>query len=239
MRTQTIKFPNNQAKCVFPQKIDDLEEAISALGLKTNYPVLVLIGGNIHDENAEATQRAVQAVAKVAEDLGGLIICGGTAMGVMALIGEVRIQYKYQFPLVGITPESLVTWPGGPGSFRFLWWRQEKSDLAPGYSHFILVPGSEYGDESPWITKAAKYLSRENKSVTVLMNGGKISRLDIELSLKDKRPVIAVAGTGRFADELAENKQGTVKVVSAKSEEIKNSIRGFLNNQDSNVLSSP
>lgn len=235
MRTQTIKFPNNQAECVFPQKIDDLEEAISALGLKTNYSVLVLIGGNIHDQHAEATQRAVEAVAQVTEDLGALIICGGTAMGVMALIGEVRMLRKYQFPLVGITPESLVTWPGGPWSFRFLWWGKERGDLAPGYSHFILVSGREFGDESPWITKAAKSLSQGNKSVTVLMNGGKISQLDIELSLKDGRPVIAVAGTGRFADELAENKQGTVKIVSANAEEITKSIRGFLNNQESNV----
>jgi hypothetical protein len=228
MQTQTINFSSNQARCVFPQKMDDLEEAISALGLKTNYPVLVLIGGNIYDQHAEATQHAVEAVAKVAEDLGALIICGGTAMGVMALIGEVRIQHKYQFPLVGITPESLVTWPGGPRSFRFLWWGNEKYDLAPGYSHFILVPGREYGDESPWITSAAKYFSQGNKSVTVLMNGGKIARLDIELSLKDNRPVAAVAGTGRYADELADDRQKQIKVVPANDEEIKKSIREFL-----------
>jgi hypothetical protein len=169
----------------------------------------------------------------VAEELGALIICGGTAMGVMASIGEVRTQHKYQFPLVGITPESLVTWTGGPRSFRFLWWGTERSDLAAGYSHFILVPGREFGDESPWITGAAKYLSQGNKSVTVLMNGGKVSRLDIELSLKDNRPVIAVAGTGRLADELADDKQKQIKVVPANKEEIKRSICKFLT--ESNV----
>jgi hypothetical protein len=67
-----------------------------------------------------------------------------------------------------------------------------------------------------------------NQSVTVLMNGGKVARLDIELSLKDDRPVIAVAGTGRLADELAENKLPLVKAVPANDEEIAKSIRGFL-----------
>lgn len=228
MRTQTIKLSNGQAKCAFPEKTDDLGKTISTLGLKTNYPVLVLIGGNINDQHAEATRRAIEAVAKVVEDLGALIICGGTAMGVMGLIGEVRIRHKYQFPLVGIAPESLSAWLNGPKSFRFLWWGNERYDLAPGYSHFILVPGKEFGDESPWITNAAKYFSRGNKSVTVLMNGGKIARLDIELSLKDHRPVLAIAGTGRYADELAENGQRQIKIVSPNEEEIINSVRGFL-----------
>ncbi len=228
MRTQTIKISNNRAIGTFPEKMVDLGEAISALGLKTNYPVLVLIGGIIDDQQAKATRRAVEAVGKAAEDLGALVICGGTAMGVMALIGKVRTQHKYQFPLVGIAPESLVTWPGGPKSFRFLWGGNERYDLAPGYSHFILVPGKEFGDESPWITNAAKNFSQGNKSVTVLMNGGKIARLDIELSLKDNRPIIAIAGTGRYADELAENRQRQIKIVSANEEEIVNSVRGFL-----------
>jgi SLOG in TRPM, prokaryote len=230
MRTKTIKFSNGEARCVLPEKMDDLGAAISALGLQTNYPVLVLIGGNIHDEHAKATRRAVEAVAKAAEELGALIICGGTAMGVMALIGEVRAQHSYQFPLVGIAPETMVTWPGRPGSFRFLWWGNERFDLAEGYSHFMLVPGREFGDESPWITKAARYFSMRNQSITVLMNGGNIARLDIELSLKDDRPVIAVAGTGRLADELAESKLPLVKAVSANEDEIVRSIRGFLSN---------
>ena len=230
MRTQTIQFPAYQAPCVFPEKIDDLGEAISALGLKINYPVIVLIGGNIYDEHLEVTQRAIQGIAKAAEDLGALIICGGT-MGVMAVIAEVRAQHQYQFPLVGMAPERKVTWPNGPKSRRFLWWGEERCDLASGYSHFILVPGEEFGDESPWITEAAKYFSQGNKSVTVLMNGGKVSRRDIELSLKDSRPVIAVSGTGRFADELAnqEKRHELIKIVPANDERaFAETIRGFL-----------
>ena len=71
------------------------------------------------------------------------------------------------------------------------------------YSHFILVPGSEFGDESAWIVDTATLLSKGYRSVTILINGGEVSRKDIELSLKNGRPVIAVSRTGRLADELA------------------------------------
>jgi hypothetical protein len=39
--------------------------------------------------------------------------------------------------------------------------------------------------------------------VTILINGGEVSRKDIDLSLETGRPVIALSRTGRLADELA------------------------------------
>ena len=124
-------------------------------------------------------------------------------MGVMAEIGQIRARNGYKFPLVGITPEELVTWPGGPRSTKFLWWGKQLWQLEPHYSHFILVPGSEFGDESPWIVDTATLLSKDQRSVTILINGGEVSRKDIELSLENGRPVIALSRTGRLADELA------------------------------------
>ena len=124
-------------------------------------------------------------------------------MGVMAEIGQIRWQNGYKFPLVGIAPEELVTWPGGPRSTKFLWWGKQRWQLEPHYSHFILVPGSQFGDESPWIVDTATILSKGHQSVTILINGGEVSRKDIELSLENGRPVIALSRTGRLADELA------------------------------------
>ena len=203
MRTQTIRFPNQQALCVFPGQPSDLARAVFELGLDKKYPVIVLIGGNIDEEQAVVTRLAIQSIAKAAEDMNALIVCGGTNMGVMAEIGMVRWQNHLKFPLVGITLEDLVAWPDGPRSTKFLWWGKKRWQLAPHYSHFMLVPGSQFGDESPWITNAATILSNGQKSVTILINGGDVSRKDIELSLQNSRGVIALSGTGRFADELA------------------------------------
>jgi hypothetical protein len=165
--------------------------------------VIVLIGGEMDEKQATVTRRAIETIARTAEDLHVVVICGGTDMGIMAEIGQIRSGKGYKFPLVGITPEALVTWPGGPHGIKFLWWGQQRWQLEPHYSHFILVPGGQFGDESPWIVDAATLLSKDYRSVTILINGGEVSRKDIQLSLENGRPVIALSRTGRLADELA------------------------------------
>jgi len=203
MRTQKIDFPERKTPCVFPDERSSLPQAISELGLKGSYPVIVLIGGEIEEQLLDGTRRAIQSISKAAEDLNAIIICGGTDMGVMAEIGQIRSRNNYKFPLIGVAPEEVVTWPGGPHSAKFLGWGEKRWQLEPHYSHFILVPGNQFGDESPWIVDAATILSKDRKSVTILINGGEVSRKDIDLSLEQGRPAIALSRTGRLADELA------------------------------------
>lgn len=106
MRTQKISFPKQQSLCVFPDERSHLAQAISLLGLEDNHPVIVLIGGGIQEEQAVVTRQAIQTIAKTAEDMKALVICGGTDMGVMADIGQERGHHRYAFPLVGITLEA-------------------------------------------------------------------------------------------------------------------------------------
>lgn len=220
MRTEKFFFAHQQALIVFPDERSDLEQAISELGLKGRYPVIVLIGGEMDAQQADVTRRAIETISRTAEDLHAVVICGGTDMGVMAEVGQIRSRKGYKFPLVGITPEELVTWPGGPHSTKFLWWGYKRWQLEPHYSHFILVPGSQFGDESPWIVDTATMLSKDQRSVTILINGGEVSRKDIQLSLENGRQVIVLSRTGRLADELARqpqrNKLITVLPVNAE-----------------------
>jgi hypothetical protein len=221
MRTQTINFPDRQTLCVFPDERSDLAQAISELQLETGYPVIVLIGGGIEEQQAEATRRAIQTISKIAEEMNTVVICGGTDMGVMAEIGQIKGRKHYKFPLVGVAPEKLVTWADGPDSTNFLWWGTQRWQLEPHYSHFILVPGSEFGDESPWIVDTATIVSKGHGSVTILINGGEVSRKDIDLSLEHGRPVIALSRTGRLADELSRqpDRDKLITVVPANAEE--------------------
>lgn len=220
MRTQKINFPDRQTLGIFPTQRSDLAQAIVDLGLKGHYPVIVLIGGEIDEKQAELTRRALQAVSKAAEDMNAVVICGGTAMGVMAEIGQIRSRNGYKFSLVGISPEELVTWPGGPRGTKFLWWGTQRWQLESHHSHFILVPGRQFGDESPWIVDTATLLSKGHRSVTILINGGEVSRKDINLSLENGRPVIVVSRTGRLADELASQpeRNNLISVLPANAE---------------------
>ncbi|HEY5729904.1 MAG TPA: hypothetical protein VIS72_07620 [Anaerolineales bacterium] len=221
MRTQKINFPEQEVLCVFPSERSDLVQAISELRLDNGYPVIVLIGGGIDEQQAEATRRAINTIVGIADNLNAVVICGGTDMGVMAEIGQIRWKSGYTFPLVGIAPEKLVTWDDGPHSTKFLWWGEKRWQLEPHYSSFILVPGSQFGDESPWIVDTATIVSKGHRSVTILINGGEVSRKDIELSLEMDRPVIALSRTGRLADEIARqpNRHELITIAPATAEQ--------------------
>jgi hypothetical protein len=240
MRTQTIYFPPDQQRfCVFPDKRSNLPQAISDLGLKDHYPVIVLIGGVIDKEHAAVTQQAVQTISKIAQDRKAVVVCGGTNMGIMAEIGNTRRRNHHNFPLVGIAPEELVTWPRGPQNTKFLWWGKERWQLEPHYSHFILVPGTQFGDESPWIVDAATILSKGHGSVTILINGGEVSRKDIELSLQSGRPVIVLSRTGRLADDVASQpeRDKMITVVPANAEQqITEAVEAALSTKDERTL---
>lgn len=233
MRTQNISFSDRQALCVFPQDRSELPQAVSELHLHGSHSVIVLIGGEIEEQYAAVTHRAIQTISKVAEEMNALVICGGTDMGVMAEIGQARWRGHYKFPLVGMAPDELVTWRGGPPSTKRLWWGKQRWPLAEHYSHFVLVPGGQFGDESPWIVDAANIISKGRRSVTILINGGAVSRKDIELSLANGRPVIALSQTGRLADELASqpDRHELITIVPAiveqsMVEEIKEALSG-------------
>ncbi len=204
LQLEKIRFSNDRgAICIFPNDIDELEQGLRMMGIQSR-PVIVLIGGNILPEHDAVHESAVEVIARAAEDLGAVMICGGTDMGIMALIGQIRWRLKYRFPLIGIAPEELVTWPGGPLDGQPALPDGKRFQLEPHHSHFVLVPGSEFGDESPWIVRAALFIAGErNKAVTILANGGKVSEKDIGLALDAGEPVIVLKGTGRYADELA------------------------------------
>lgn len=221
MRTQTINFPEQRVLCVFPDQPANLAEAISALGLKSSHPVIVLIGSDIQAQQAVITQQSLQNIAQIAEEMKALVICGSIDLDVMAAIGKIHQHLGYKFPLIGVAPEAAVTWPKGPRSTNFLWWGNKRWMLASYFSYLILVPGDKLGDETSWIVEAATLLSTGLPSVTILINGGNASRNDIELSIKSGRPVIALGGTGQLANELAmtSHRNSLITVVPAHAED--------------------
>jgi len=220
MQIEKIFFgKSNIALCALPNDIEELEQTVTQMGL-VDRPVIVLIGGHILPEHANITLQAIEVIAKIAELLDAALICGGTDVGVMSAIGKSRGRNGYQFPLIGIAPEGSVTWPEGPRNSGLFLPGNEREQLEPHHSHFILVPGNEFGDETKWIVRAATMIAAgRNKSVTVLANGGKVSQRDVEEGLSVNRPLIVLAGTGRLADEIANHpiRNHLIKVIAAQN----------------------
>jgi hypothetical protein len=176
-----------------------LPAALAALGLHPPRPVVVVVGGAGRLEATDMERLRPVFVEGLVPVLGplGAVVDGGTRSGVMRLVGEARSAVGMPFPLVGVVAEGTVELAGRRGD------HQHSADLEPNHSHFILVPGDEWGAETPWITATASSLAAGAGSVTLLVNGGEVAYTDAQASVDVGRTVVAVAGSGRAADELA------------------------------------
>lgn len=195
-----IAFDNGKtARVIDLRARPELPEALAELGLNAPRPVLVLVGGasNIGEDDYQRLQSLfLETLAPLVEALGVVVIDGGTNAGVMQLMGQAREQIGGTFPLVGVAPSGKVHVPSYRSSTASQY-------LEPHHTHFILVPGSKWGDESHYVSEIASLIAGGAPSVTVLINGGKVSLQDVEASVAEDRPVVVIAGTGRLADDIA------------------------------------
>lgn len=206
-----IKFTAAQtALAARVHEFDDLPRAVRDLGLPSPRPVIVLVGGAGRMTEADlARLRPLfdEALAPIAEELGAVVVDGGTDAGVICLMGQARASRG--FPLVGVSAEQLAALPSQPV-------KKNQWTLEAHHTHFVLTPGSKWGDESVWISRLATVLAGTQPSVTVLINGGDIAYDDATHSVEGHRPVIVVEGSGRTADVLAAALRGKVKDRRAK-----------------------
>ena len=173
---------------------EQIEQALAELRIPHPHPVIVLVGGagRMRWWDIFPMRRAVRIVARLAEETRSVVVDGGTQAGVMKEIGKQRQHNGFSFPLIGVVVDNLISQEEQPGSI-----------LDSNHTHFFLVPGQDWGDESAWIAKIATAISGENKSITILVNGGSMSKTDVEYSLLENRPAFTMRGTGRMADEIA------------------------------------
>jgi hypothetical protein len=180
---------------------DDLPGALGTLGLTGPRPVVVMVGGAGGMTDADTDRLAsvlADAVIPAISASRAAVIDGGTDAGIMRMMGRARTG----FPLIGVAAEGTVLLPGRPAG------RGDAAPLESHHSHFLLVPGDTWGDESPWLATTATLLAGGSPSVTVLVNGGKIAFDDVTESLTAGRPVLVLDGTGRTADLIAAARNG-------------------------------
>lgn len=199
---QVLKFGDGHAARVArPRRLADVAAAVGELGLDSGgRRVLVVVGGAAGlDERTKERLRTLfsQVLVPVARAWNAVVVDGGTDSGVMQLLGQASGTDGALFPLLGVAVDKTVIVPGDdsePG---------ERGALEPHHTHFLLVPGSSWGDESPWLARAATEIAAGAPSATVLINGGEIAFQDVANSVAAGRPVLVIKGTGRAADRIA------------------------------------
>lgn len=201
-----LKFSNGHtAKALKAEDEDELASIVDQLGLQRPVPVLVLIGGAgklSRSDLIKVRSLFVKVLAPLAEVLGATVVDGGTDSGIMRMMGRARQKTRSGFPLVGVAPIGVVTLPDQPPP------DPDSAPLEPNHTHFILTPGNAWGDESVWLAHTASVIAGDEPSITVLINGGEVTWADASEAVREGRPLIAIAGSGRTADILATSLEG-------------------------------
>jgi SLOG in TRPM, prokaryote len=210
-----VAFPNqSSATAIRLQPGADLAEAIADLGLPTHRPVLVIIGGAKWLTAGDRVRSLFQeSLVPLATQWNAVVLDGGTQAGVMQLMGESRHEGAGQFPLVGVAPAALVHVPAPTGLETSEELPPDTSTvervcLEPHHTHFLLVPGTTWGDESATLANLAQAIAQGAPIVTVLCNGGDITWQDAWENAQRGHILIVLAGTGRAADEIAHTVRG-------------------------------
>jgi len=198
------------ARAVNISEDKEILEALTELEIPHPNTVIVLVGGagGVGFWDQFPMRKAIRIIAELAEETQSVVLDGGTQAGIMKEIGKQRKQNKLSFPLVGVIFDSL------------LMKENPESILDPNHTHFFLIPGEDWGDESAWISKIATAIAADQKSITILVNGGNISKTDVEYSLLENRSAVVMRGTGRMADEIPLTGQIFAVDISRKSGEI-------------------
>jgi SLOG in TRPM, prokaryote/SMODS and SLOG-associating 2TM effector domain 1/IPT/TIG domain/Protein of unknown function (DUF4231) len=218
---KTIRFPNhNDALVLLPPADVEANEIVKALDLPPYEAVIVIIGGAdslslagpLRDRLAQLFGRGI---ARAAGEARALIFDGGTQSGVMELIGEGVAGRAYKTPLVGVAPKALVTYPPDE--------QNDRTQLEPNHSHFVLVEGNTWGSETPTFYSLATALTIKESSappwwkswkkeakaskhlpaLVVLAGGGPVTKDEVLRAVRQNLPLIIVEGSGGLADEIA------------------------------------
>lgn len=198
MELESISLQGHIKRAIRPDVLDELPEAWRQLGFSEAQPSIVIVGGagGMSDDDVAKVQGFFENhLLPFALIKNAVILDGGTDNGVMAAIGRACEAGGMEevMPMVGIVARGI---------------EKVEEMLEPHHSHFILCPGSNWGDESEWIAAAASALSESLPTVAVLINGGQITWEDARNNIHYGRSVLIAEGSGRTADEIATTKLG-------------------------------
>src|SRR6266699_2087098 len=203
MNKREIHFPNgNLAQAILPPAGTRATDLLHTLNIQQPNAVIIIAGGASKMDaqvHPDLDRLFTRGIAQVATSAGALIIDGGTQAGVMAIMGQAVAEQQRRSTLLGIAPAGSVSYPGKSTHLS----GNEGVPLEPNHSHFVLVASDEWGSETETMYELAKMLSAGRPSVAVLVNGGSIAKSEVMNNVRQRRPIIVIEGSGRFADELA------------------------------------
>ena len=198
-----ITFENgNRASLVAADVEFDAAKLLADVGLEPEQKrsVVVIFGGadSLDGASLERANAVVgPGVVRGADLAGAVVIDGGTASGIMSVVGAaVARTGDGRPPLLGVAPVDLVSYPGSETA-------KNGAALEPNHSHFVLAPGAVWGSETQLLFQLAEALAAGGRVVAVLVGGGEIAKAEALEAVRRKWSLLVVEGTGGVADGVA------------------------------------
>ncbi|MDM8547474.1 SLATT domain-containing protein [Candidatus Venteria ishoeyi] len=221
---QSLHFKNGRsAKAITAPLNTEITPLLETLGLDKQAKALISISGGADGLEAEKSSRLQQlfsrGIAVAAAETGADLIDGGTDSGVMAMMGQGVADRNYRSRLIGVIPAPLVDLsensldvaklPAEEGALEAPSTPAQSSasaKLESNHSHFVLADAPDWGEEIPLKNRIIEKMAQHIPTLSILVNGGDLSRTEILHSVRMGWPVIVISGSGRLADEITELK---------------------------------
>jgi hypothetical protein len=244
LKKQEIIFENNKNKALITKadSNDSAENIISALQLQSSKPksIILIFGGasgnlDTSDTSITILHQILDDVLQYAADNDAIIIDGGTKSGIMEIVGQraSKIEQSKKPIILGVAPAGLISLINSTkqeDNYKNEGDNDRENDkvlLDPNHSHFVLVEGDKWGDETIKLFEIASSLSTSDIPIVALLSGGgRISKKEILFCINQNWPVIVIEKTGYLADEIAsyKNQKQTFEKISLDANNIKKII---------------
>jgi len=244
LKKQEIIFENNKNKALITKadSNDSAENIISALQLQSSKPksIILIFGGasgnlDTSDTSITILHQILDDVLQYAADNDAIIIDGGTKSGIMEIVGQraSKIEQSKKPIILGVAPAGLISLFNSTkqeDNYKNEGDNDRENDkvlLDPNHSHFVLVEGDKWGDETIKLFEIASSLSTSDIPIVALLaGGGRISKKEILFCINQNWPVIVIEKTGYLADEIAsyKNQKQTFEKISLDANNIKKII---------------
>src|SRR6476620_1081412 len=216
LEKQEIILENNKNKALITKadSNDSAENIISALQLQSSKPksIILIFGGasgnlDTSDTSITILHQILDDVLQYASDNDAIIIDGGTKSGIMEIVGQrtSELEQNKKPVLLGVVPAGLISLSKSTGEVikDVDVEDNDKVILDANHSHFVLVEGNRWGDETSKLFDIAIALAKEDIPVVAfLAGGGEISKKEMLFCINQNWPIIVIKKTGYLADEI-------------------------------------
>ena len=187
---QRIQFSNgNEATLVRVSPEADIDQVIKSLHLAVPRSLLVLNGST-----RDLPEAIRNGLTPLFDGLAGLVageqitvVTGGTKAGIFSLFGQaLQKAGGAAAPCIGIAVAG----------------RMHPARFEPNHSHFVIVEGKDWGEETALMYGVVDELSKNCPSLAIFAGGGDIAVSEMLHNVGQDREMIFISGSQGKADEI-------------------------------------